>query len=185
VSFLSKFIADFKKEVAETEAELGIAERKQRDRERRRRNYEDPVKTLTAEREDDKKLLNELASEYENLQTERDQLMAERDAAQAEKDKLAAELTDNRKLLERLAAQADQWLAERGQLADVLKGPGVRKLLLQNYHSDKAAKLSAAGRKELDTFMAKINAAYDLIDKIDKEAAKAAAEAKDEVDSEE
>jgi hypothetical protein len=165
--------------VAETEAELGIAERKQRDRERRRRNYEDPVKTLTAERDDDKKLLDELAGEYESLQAERDRLIAERDEAQAA-------LADKEKLREDLANQAEQWRAERGQLAEVLKGQGVRTLLIRTYHSDdKAAKASAAERKRLDKFMASINAAYDLIDKIDKEAEEAAAQAGDETESEE
>jgi hypothetical protein len=89
--------------------------------------------------------------------------------------------------LESLAAQADQWLDERGQLADVLKGPGVRKHLLNLFHPDhKAARTSAAEREAMDKFTAKINAAYDVIKKIDKEAAEEAAQAKgEEADSEE
>jgi chromosome segregation ATPase len=178
VSFLSKFVADFKKGVAETEAELGIAERKQRDRERRRRNFDDPVKTLTAEREEDKKLLDEVAGEIESLQAERDKLAAERDQAQAE-------LAGNKELLAAAAEQAEQLQAERDQLADVLNGPGVRKLLIRTYHSDPKAALSAAERKRLDAFTAKINAAYDLIDQIGKAAAEAAMQSTDEAESEE
>jgi chromosome segregation ATPase len=178
VSFLSKYVTDFKKSWAETGEELGVAERKQRDRERRRRNFEDPVKTLTAEREEDKKLLEEAAGEIEKLQAERDKLAAERDQTQAE-------LVDNKELLTAAGELAEQLLAERDQLAEVLKGPGVRKLLIRTYHSDAKAALSAAERKPLDAFTAKINTAYDLIDEIDKAAAEAAAQAKDEADSEE
>jgi hypothetical protein len=83
-------------------------------------------------------------------------------------DELRAELADNLKLLDDLAEQAGEWQAERDQLADVLKGPGVRKLLLCTYHSDQVAGLSATGRKELDTFAAQIIAAYDLIDAINR-----------------
>jgi chromosome segregation ATPase len=174
VSFLSKFAGEFKKGMAEAEAELGIAERKQRDRERRRRNADDPVKTLTAEREEDKKLLDDAADNIESLEAEKAELTAER-------DKLAAELADNQELLAGLAEEAEQLQAERDQLAEVLKGRGVRKLLLDTYHPDpKTARTSAAEREVLDKFTALINAAYDLIKKIDKAAAEAAAQAKDE-----
>jgi hypothetical protein len=97
---------------------------------------------LRAEREQDKRLLNEAADTIERLQ---------------------AELND-------LAEGAAQWRAERDQLADVLKGPGVRKLLIRTYHSDLAAGLNAAERKRLDVFTAMIIVAYDLIDTIDKPA---------------
>jgi chromosome segregation ATPase len=172
------FVANFKKGWAEAGQELGIAERKQRDRERRRRNFTDPVK---AENEENKTLLKDAGDLIESLQAERDKLAAERDQAQAE-------LADNKELLASLAEQAETLQAERDQLAEVLRWPGLRKLLLLTYHSDKAAKLSAAERARLDEFTAKINAAYDLIEKIDKaakEAAKAAAEAKDEAEGEE
>jgi chromosome segregation ATPase len=173
MSFVSQYIADFKKEWMQTGQELGIADRKQRARERRRRNADDPVKTLTADIEDNKKLLQELADQYEELQ--------------AERDKLASELAENKELLAGLAEQAETLQAERDQLAEVLRVPGVRKLLLRTYHSDpKAAKTSAAERATLDDITAKINAAYDLIEKIDKEAKTASeTEAKDEAESEE
>jgi hypothetical protein len=164
VSFISKFVADVKKGMAEAAAEHGVAERKQRDRERRRRDAEDPIETLTAERDDDKKLLDQAAEEIES--------------ARAERDQAKAELADNREILAALSEQAE---SERKQFMAVLKGPNVRKLLLRTYHSDdKAAKASAAEREAMDKFMASINAAYDLIDKIDKEAAEAAAKAGDE-----
>jgi chromosome segregation ATPase len=180
VGFLSKYIADVKKGMAESAAEHGVAERKQRERERRRRDFEDPVKTLTAEREADKKLLDDLAGEYEELQAERDQLKAERDEAQAE-------LADNKETLAGLVEHAEQLQAERDQFAKVLKGPGVRKKLIDLFHSDpKAARMSAAEREAIDKFMGLINAAYDLIKKIDKEAAAQAAAAKEqEADGEE
>ena len=174
MSFLSKFVADVKKGMAKSAAEHGVAERRQAERERRRRNADDPVKTLTAELEDDKKLLEGAAGEIEQLQAERDKLVAERDEA-------LAELADNKEILAALSEQAEQLQTERDQLVDVLKGPGVRTLLKRTYHSDnKATKLSATERAALDTFEAKINAAYDLIKKIDKEAAEAAAETVEE-----
>jgi chromosome segregation ATPase len=179
VSFISKYVASFKKGMAEADAEHQVAERKAADRERRRRNADDPVKTLTAELEKDKKLLDGAADEIEGLRAKIEDLQAERDQAQAE-------LADNKEILARVAEQAAQVQAERDQLADLLKGPGVRKLLIRTYHSDpKAAKLSAAECAVLDAFIAKINAAYDLIEEIDKAAAEAAAQDKDEAESEE
>ena len=136
VSFVSTFVSNFKKGAAEEAAELGIAERRQADRDRRRRNFTDPVKTLTAELEEDKKVLEGAAGEIESLQ--------------AERDELATELANHKEILGGVAEQAEQLKAERDQLADVLKGPGVRTLLLRTYHSDKAAKLSAAEREKLD-----------------------------------
>jgi chromosome segregation ATPase len=159
------FISDFKKSWQETGVELGVAERKQVDRDRRRRNFTDPVK---AENEENKKLLEEAGDRIEELEAERDKLAAERDQVQAE-------LADDKELLADVAEQAEQLKAERGQLADVLKGPGVRKLLLRAYHPDPKTQLSEAERAALDAFTAKLNAAYDLIDKIDK-AAKAETE---------
>jgi chromosome segregation ATPase len=175
MGLFSKFMADVKKGMAESAAEHGVAERRQAERERRRRNADDPVKTLTAELEDDKKLLEGAAGEIEQLQAERDNLAAERDQAQAE-------LADNKEILAGLSEQAEQLQDERDQLADVLNGPGVRKLLIRTYHSDAKAALSVAERKRLDAFTAKINAAYDLIDKIDKAAA---VQSTDEADGEE
>ena len=186
MSFVSKFVSDFKKGAAEEAAELGIAERRQADRDRRRRNFTDPVK---AENEENKKLLEEAGDELEKKAGEIEALQAERDKLTVERDEAQTKLADNEKTLAALADQAEQWQAERDQLAEVLRAPGVRNLLINTYHSDpKTTKLSKAERKALDDIMAKINAAYDLIKTIDKEAkaaAEAAAQAKDEAESEE
>src|SRR5579863_4653843 len=165
VSFVSKFVADFKKGMAEAAAEHGVAERRTAARERRQRKGGDTIKTLTAQLEEDKTLLEGAAGEIEKLQAEiaaeRDSLTAERDQAQSERDQAQAELADTKDKLGGLAEQAEQWLAERDQLAEVLQGAGVRKLLLRTYHSDpKSTKLTAAERAALDAFTAKINAAY-------------------------
>jgi chromosome segregation ATPase len=178
MSFVSNFVADFKKGMAESAAEHGVAERRAADRERRQRKGGNTVKTLTDQVEEDKTLLESAASEIEKLQAEmtaeRETLTAERDQAQSERDEAQAELAENKEILGALSEQAEQWQAERDQLAEVLKGAGVRKLLLRTYHSDKATKLTAAERKALDAFTAKINAAYDLIERLDKEAKEAA-----------
>jgi hypothetical protein len=182
VSFISKFVADFKQGRAEAAAEHGVAERKAADRDRRRRNFEDPAKRL----EEDKKLLEAVAIELEEKDGKIAELEAERDKLAVERDQVQAELANNKEILAGLAEQAEQLKAERDQLAEVLKGPGVRKLLLNTYHSDKAAKLSKAERAALDDFTAKLNAAYDLIEKIDKAAAAdAAAKAGEEAEGEE
>jgi chromosome segregation ATPase len=172
VSFFSKHVESFKRGRAEAAAELKIEERKAADRARRGRGG-DPVK---AENDENKKLLEEAAAkmesdagEIESLQTERDTLTAERDQAQAELD-------DTKEILVALTERAEQLQAERDQLAAVLKGPGVRKLLIRNFHSDTKAGMSAAERKTFDTFTGQLNAAYDLIDRIDKEAAEQAEE---------
>jgi DNA repair exonuclease SbcCD ATPase subunit len=113
--------------------------------------------------------------------------LQEREAKLAENQGLIAELKDYAEQLQaradQLAEQTEQLQAERDQFANVLKGPGVRKLLILRFHSDKAAKTSAAEREKLDAFTAKLNAAYDLIEKIDKAAAEAAAQARDEAES--
>jgi DNA repair exonuclease SbcCD ATPase subunit len=178
VGFISKYVAGIKKGWTEEGEELGVAERKQRARERRRRNFDDPVKTLTAERDDDKKLLDEAAEEIESTQAERDEAKAELEETRTELETIKAELEETKA---DLAAVIEQAQSERTQFMAVLKGPGVRKLLLDTYHPDpKTARTSAAEREVLDKFTALINAAYDLIKKIDKAAAEAAAQAKDE-----
>lgn len=171
MSFITKSVEKFNKSRAETAAELKIEERKAADRARRGRGG-DPVK---AELDENKKLLEEAAAEIESLQAERDKLTAERDQAQTELD-------ENKDILAALSEQAEEWRAERDQLAAVLKGPGVRKLLIRNFHSDTKAGMSAAERKTFDTFTATLNAAYDLIDRIDKEAAE---QAEDQAEGEE
>jgi chromosome segregation ATPase len=117
VGFLSKIVEDFKNDWAAAGEELGVADRRQRDRERRRRDAADPVKTPTAASEDDKKLLEQAAVEIEKITAERDKLAAERDQLQVEHDKLAAERTDDKKLLDQLAAKLEEVEAERDKLA--------------------------------------------------------------------
>lgn len=103
---------------------------------------------------------------------------------QAALQKREAELEEMKQLIAGLKEYAEQLEARSAQFADVLKGPGVRLLLKRTYHSDKAAQLSAAERATIDMFAARINAAYDLIETIDKAAAEAAAQGEDEAESE-
>jgi hypothetical protein len=104
---------------------------------------------------------------------------------QAALQKREAELEEMKGLIAGLKEYAEQLEARAAQFADVLKGPGVRLLLKRTYHSDKAARMSAADRATMDLFAARINAAYDLIKTIDKAAAEAAAQGGDEAESEE
>jgi hypothetical protein len=85
-----------------------------------------------------------------------------------------------------MSDQAERLQAERDQLAEVLRFPGVRKLLLRTHHPDtKAARLGTAERAALAAFTVKLIAAYDLIEKVDKAAKAEAAQAEDEAESEE
>ena len=177
MGLLSKKIAEFKQGMAQEAAELGVAERKQRDRERRRRDAADPVKTLSAASEDDKKLLAAAADKIETLQAEcdklaaeRDQALAERDQLQAERDKLAAErdqaqaeLADNKDMLAAFAEDAEKMQAEWDQLAEVLKLPGMKTLLANRYSRDKHPEATEDVKRAFDDYSKKINVAYDLI----------------------
>jgi chromosome segregation ATPase len=195
VGFLSKIVEDFKNDWAAAGEELGVAERRQRDRERRRRDAADPVKTPTAASEDDKKLLETAAVEIEKITAERDQLQVEHDKlaaertddkklldqlaakleeAEAERDKLAAErdqaqaeLTDNKDIIDALAEQAEQWQAERDQLMDVFKIPGMKQLLAKSYPPDKPGATESV-KRAFEDYLKKINAAYDLIKRDDR-----------------
>ena len=88
---------------------------------------------------------------------------------QAALQKRETELEETKQLIAELKEYAEELEARAAQFADVLKGPGVRLLLKRTYHSDKAARMSAAERATIDMFAARINAAYDLIKTIDKE----------------
>jgi len=87
---------------------------------------------------------------------------------QAALQKRETELEEMKGLIAGLKEYAEELEARAAQFADVLKGPGVRLLLKRTYHSDKAARMSAAERATIDMFAARINAAYDLIKTIDK-----------------
>lgn len=168
--FLSKFVEDFKRDWEAAGEELGVAERKQRDRERRRRDAGDPAKPPAAVSEEDKKLLEAAADEIEKITAARDKIAAERDQAQTERDqlqaeydKLAAELAENKDILSVMADDAEQLQAERDQLAEVLKLPGLKTLLAKQYFPDTHSKATEDEKRQLDGFAQKINAAYDLI----------------------
>jgi hypothetical protein len=67
--------------------------------------------------------------------------------------------------LEALAAEA---LAERDQLMDVLKIPGLRTLLANEYSPDKHSKAPENVKRAFDDYSKKINVAYDLIKRDDR-----------------
>ena len=174
MGYFSKKFAELKQGMAQEAAELGVAERKQRDRERRRRDAVDPVKTLTAASEEDKELLKaagdhieQITAERDKIAAERDQALAERDQLRAENDKLAAELADDKNTLAVMAEDAANMQAEWDQLAEVLKLPGTRTLLAKQYDPDKPG-ATGAEKRALNEYAQKVNGAYDLIKKNDR-----------------
>jgi chromosome segregation ATPase len=72
--------------------------------------------------------LEQAAGEIESLRAESDKLTVERGRAESE-------LANNTELLAGVAEQAEALQAEPNQLADVLKWPGLRNLLLRTSRS--------------------------------------------------
>ena len=67
--------------------------------------------------------------------------------------------------LEALAAEA---LAERDQLMEVLKLPGLRNLLAKEYSRNKHPEATEDVKRAFDDYSKKINVAYDLIKQDDR-----------------
>jgi len=89
-------------------------------------------------------------------------------AMAAEIDGLRALLAELGQLAELRIAELETLLTETTQradcLAEVLRSPGVRKMLL-GFHPDRHPEADENQRRALTEAIAKINAAYDLIDR--------------------
>lgn len=134
-----------------------------------------------------RKLLEELSAEIEKLQKRVGEVEAERDEKQkllgdvvAEADEgktrlaaVEAERNEAKKLLAEVTASVEARIAEveaeRDQLADVLQGPGVRKVLEKVLHPDTHAKAKPDQKDALTELSSKLHAAYDQIERRAKE----------------
>lgn len=99
-------------------------------------------------------------------------LLAELEAARAADKAVIAELCEAVALheqrgaeLEAAAATAETFAGERDLFAAVLQLPGMRKLLQRTTHPDAHPNASDELRRELSGAAAVVNAAYDVIDK--------------------
>ena len=107
----------------------------------------------------------ELETQLAELQTE---LLAAREA-HAKDDRLIAELREmvdqDQACTVELEAQAVAALVERDQLMEVLKLPGLRKLLAKEYSRNKHPEATEDVKRVFEDYSKKINAAYNLIKK--------------------
>jgi hypothetical protein len=120
------------------------------------------VADLEAERDDAKKLLGEATASADGRERQIADLEAERDATK----KLLGEVTASAEQLQKRIAELE---TEPGVFAEVLLLPGVRKVLLKLVHPDAHPEADEDQRRALAEGSAKLNAAYDLIDKRKKE----------------
>jgi hypothetical protein len=151
------FIEDFKKGRDAAYEKRGRAERLAAKRARRERSpaADDPPA------DDTTKLLTEVTELSEQLQKRVAEL-------ETELQQHASELDEKKQLLAELAAQCEGLEAraeQRDQFAEVLQAPGMRNALRKLFQPDAHPDANDEERRVWTEWSAKINAAYDLIDR--------------------